>query len=622
MQIKIYLNILFVFCILSTSIAQSDYSLLNHVKKLETKVHIDPTNTTTINEIISDNFAYSFTDIPNKYLAKPNETYWFKINLDSIDLSAIDRWYISFRYYDEIILYVKPDGYIDSISGGLRSHPGKDVNDFTDIPFTKEQLIDNKFLFAKVRNFNNAYFIENPLLINDFYISFYEKYFHRNYFIKQIPFFIFIGGISLILFYFIGIFFLYRDTQFIIYSLYLLSLLLYLGVKASLIQDIFRMNAPFFIYYYNSVIQVIVNIFYSLFAIAFLNARKDFPILYKFIRGTIYLLIGIVLLQTILYIFWPFSGVEEKILKGERYYMIMFSLGAYVYIIKNYTDKLALFFVGGSFIFLTGATLAFLFRDIHLMMYGAAIEVFVFSLAMGYRIKQIENEKKSIENEMTKVELTALRAQMNPHFIFNSLNSIRAYVISNEIKKASGYITKFSKLIRLILYYSANERITLHEEIEALRLYVQLEELRFRENFGFEVNIGEELDLDTIVVPPLIIQPYVENAIRHGLTPKDGNKKLCLNIEGEKGNIVFRITDNGVGRQFNKPHSEKPEEHISMAMELTKKRINLTRKLYSSEENIIVNDLVENGLPTGTEVILKFPCNALNSAFTKKTVKK
>jgi len=472
-------------------------------------------------------------------------------------------------------------------------------------------------LFAKVQNFNNTYFVEDPLLSNDFYISFYKKYLSRDYFIKQIPYFIFIGGISLILFYFIGIYFLNRDIQFIIYSLYLLSLLLYLGAQASMVQNYFRINAPFFIYYYNSVIQVVVNIFYSLFAIVFLNAKKDFPTLYKLIRGTIYLLIAIVIVQTITYIFWPFLGIEEKILTGERYYIILFSLTAYVYIIKTYTDKLALFFVGGSFIFLTGAILALIFRDIHFMMYGAAIEVFIFSLAMGYRIKKIENEKKLIENEMTKIELTALRAQMNPHFIFNSLNSIRAYVISNEIKKASDYITKFSRLIRLILYYSANERITLREEIEALQLYVQLEELRFRENFGFEVNMDEELDMKTIVVPPLIIQPYVENAIRHGLTPKDGNKKLWLSIERENGNIIFRIKDNGVGRQFNKSHSENAEEHKSIAMELTKKRIDLAGKLYSTEENIIINDLVENGVPTGTEVILKFPCDALKLTFTK-----
>lgn len=619
MQTKIYINILFALCTFLTCNAQSDYSLLNNVKKLEPKLYIDSTNTVTINKIISDNFANSFTDIPDKYLAKPNETYWFKINLDSIDLTAVDKWFVSFRYYDKIILYVKTNGYIDSISGGLRSNPGTEVNDFTDIPFTKDQLINKKYLFAKVQNFNNLYFIEDPILINDFYISFYKKYFHRNYFIKQIPYFIFIGGISLILFYFIGIYFLYRDTQFIIYSLYLLSLLLYIGVKASLIQDYFRINAPFLIYYYNSVIQVIVNILYSLFAISFLNAKKDFPILYKFLRGTIYLLTGIVLLQTIIYIYWPFSGIQEKILTIERYYIILFSLAAYVYILKTYTDKLALFFVGGSFIFLTGAILALLFRNIHLMMYGAAIEVFVFSLAMGYRIKKIENEKKSIENEMTKIKLTALRAQMNPHFIFNSLNSIRAYVISNEIRKASDYITKFSRLIRLILYYSANERITLREEIEALQLYVQLEELRFRENFGFEVNISNKLDMETIVVPPLIIQPYVENAILHGLAPKEGNKKLSLSIESENGNIIFRIEDNGVGRQFNKSHSEKAEGHKSIAMELTKKRIDLAGKLYSKEENIIINDLFEQSIPTGTEVILKFPCDALKFTLTKNS---
>lgn len=608
MQTKLYVSIFFIFCICYKTDAQFSFGLLNHVQRLDTKLYTDSTNSLTFNQINSPEFLTNFSELPNKEIfAKSNKTYWLRIDLDSVDFSATDKWYFSFNYYDKITLYFENDGKIDSTKAGLRSDRDKGVNNFTDIPFTSEYLIQGNYMIAKVKNYNNTYYIEAPLLSNDSFIDFLDTYQHKDYFKKQIPYFIFIGGIGFIIAYFIGIYFLYRDPQFIIYSLYLISLLLYLGVKAALIQDYIRLQAPYFIFYYNGVIQVIVNIFYLVFAMYFLNAKKDFPFLFKLIRVTIYLLLGVVLLLTVLFIFKPFSGIEEQILMVERYYMIAFSLFAYLYILKNYKEKLALFFVSGSFIFLSGAILALLFRDIHFMMYGAVIEIFVFSLGMGYRIKQIENDKIKIENEMIKIELTALRAQMNPHFIFNSLNSIRAYVISNEIKKASGYITKFSKLIRLILHYSSKEFITLQNELDALWLYVQLEELRFRTDFGFEVHIGEGINPQQISVPPLILQPYIENAVRHGLAPKNGKKKLDIFISKENSTIEYRIKDNGVGREFTRNSRNQPKQHVSVAMDLTKRRIKLNGKNQFIDKNVKIVDLKEGNKASGTMIVLKLP---------------
>src|SRR5690606_12941235 len=117
----------------------------------------------------------------------------------------------------------------------------------------------------------------------------------------------------------------------------------------------------------------------------------------------------------------------------------------------------------------------------------------------------IEQEKKTIETEMTQVKLTALKAQMNPHFIFNSLNSIRAYVISNETKKASDYLNKFARLIRLILHYSTKDTILLKEELETLALYIELEQMRYRDDFGFDLKIAPGVETEKLLVPPLIL---------------------------------------------------------------------------------------------------------------------
>jgi LytS/YehU family sensor histidine kinase len=208
------------------------------------------------------------------------------------------------------------------------------------------------------------------------------------------------------------------------------------------------------------------------------------------------------------------------------------------------------------------------------------------------------------------VQLTALKAQMDPHFIFNSLNSIRAYVISNNTKQASAYLIKFSSLIRLILQYSSRNSISLKDELDALSLYVNLEQLRFRDDFGYDLQVDKNIDVNNLQVPPLILQPYVENAIRHGLTSKKGEKKLELKITLKGSQLEFRIKDNGVGRQYSiQQKKSRSTGHVSMAMDLTQKRIELADFSNSNQESIKIVDLMEDGKQAGTEIILRLPVN-------------
>ncbi|MEZ5105805.1 MAG: histidine kinase [Draconibacterium sp.] len=585
--------------------ANNDYSLLNQVGFLHAKVFSTTDETLTIQTISSADFLGNFSEIPENVYLKPEPTYWYVIDLDTIDLEVTDQWYLSFTYYDEIVLYLRGNGKIDSVRAGLRTVRDSSVKDYSDIPFQKTQLFNGRYLYAKVKNYNNRYFINDVALQNQFSLNFYKNHIHVTEAKWQIKYYLFIGGATILFFYFIGIYFLYRDRLYIIYSGYLFSLLLYIGAKAPVVSQVIRDFAPHYFFFYNSVIQIIVNILYLSFSIRFLNSKAEYPVLHKIFRATLYFLYVVGIIQVVLFLVNPISGWEERILVVERYYMLIFSLGSLFTLLMIYKKKQVLFFVAGGFSFIIGAGMAFLLNNIVYMIIGAGLELFMFSIGLGYRMKKIEDEKKQIENEIVKVELSALKAQMNPHFIFNSLNSIRAYVIANETKKASDYITKFSKLIRLMLHYSSKENIKLKEEIEALQLYVQLEELRFREGFGFKVTVDDELDTEDVLLPPLILQPYIENAIRHGLAPKEGEKNIYLTITKRDAIIEFRIKDNGVGRQFHQRNIANRMEHKSIAMELTQRRIHLTEKLYSSEENIIVNDLMENGIPAGTEVIIR-----------------
>ena len=160
------------------------------------------------------------------------------------------------------------------------------------------------------------------------------------------------------------------------------------------------------------------------------------------------------------------------------------------------------------------------------------------------------------------------------------------------------------------MQYSSQSSISLKDELDALKLYVDLEQMRYRDDFGFVIIMDDAVDVQNSKVPPLILQPYVENAIRYGLSAKKGVKKLELNISENNSHLIFRIKDNGVGRQYAKRiKKSETKEHISMAMDLTKKRIELADFSNLNSESIIIVDLMEDGKQAGTEVIFKLPVN-------------
>lgn len=232
-----------------------------------------------------------------------------------------------------------------------------------------------------------------------------------------------------------------------------------------------------------------------------------------------------------------------------------------------------------------------------------------------YRILQVRNEaklKSEFEKQLANVEMNALRAQMNPHFLFNCLNSIDSYIIKNETKKASEYLNKFARLIRLILQNSRSNYVNLKDEIEALDLYLNMESLRFKDKFDYEIKVGEELDVESIDVPPMLIQPYIENAIWHGLMHKtDGEKgKVELKLNRQNGSLKCIVEDNGIGREKALEFRSKKYagRKKSMGMRITQDRIQIINKMFDSKTSVEIFDLKDNqGRPAGTRVELYIP---------------
>ncbi|WP_462250269.1 two-component regulator propeller domain-containing protein, partial [Ferruginibacter sp.] len=231
---------------------------------------------------------------------------------------------------------------------------------------------------------------------------------------------------------------------------------------------------------------------------------------------------------------------------------------------------------------------------------------------MADKIKSIEAEQslqqKQIEmyamnEQLSKAKLEALQSQMNPHFIFNSLNAIDNLIQTNQKDKATTYLARFAKLIRNVLDSSKNDVVSFQKDFETLQLYLQLEQFRCSDKFSFKLQADEELLQSDYKVPPLIVQPFVENAIHHGLLNKqDGNKTLTVVATLENDFIKYIIEDNGVGREKAQELKEinKPE-HQSYGIEITKERIELYNKS-GADNNVIITDLFENNEPSGTKV--------------------
>ncbi len=226
-------------------------------------------------------------------------------------------------------------------------------------------------------------------------------------------------------------------------------------------------------------------------------------------------------------------------------------------------------------------------------------------------IQKLESEKARVEllQQRADLEMKALRAQMNPHFIFNCLNSINRFIIRNDAEKAADYLTKFAKLIRMVLEKSGNSFIPLEEELACLKLYMDLEGLRFEKPFIYEINcIG--MESSSVMVPSLMIQPFIENAIWHGLHPSPNSPaKISLNLHLENELLICEIADNGIGLKASdagKKYSEGGKK--SLGIELTKNRLKLADPRYHESTEVKILDLVdESGKNCGTSVRIQIP---------------
>tara|TARA_R110001583_G_scaffold41776_3_gene132868 strand:- start:761 stop:2086 length:1326 start_codon:yes stop_codon:yes gene_type:complete len=425
------------------------------------------------------------------------------------------------------------------------------------------------------------------------------------------------GGLFVLFIYHFLIFFQNRSKLYLYYSLYLLALTIYFLGQISIGKT------SEFYKYINFPVQFLAYAAYVSFARDLLETRTH---LIKWDRYFAIEALTLLILAPVFVLIQVFTNYEFQI---KAFSLVMplltlFAIVSYYIIYTRIKDNFSSYFVAGSLIYLILANISFFeifigseffyeigVQPMFFVYLGAILQCIIFSIIIGFTIKRIEQKSKNAEvrlavklKEMEELKMTALQSQMNPHFLFNSLNSINNFVLKNEVEKASDYITKFSKLIRVILNSSASSTSTLADELSILALYVKLEQMRVNGGFDYTVNVDENINLETIKVPSMFLQPFIENSIWHGIMKKEGEKYIKLTIKEDNGNVLCIILDNGIGINKAKELSHMSKKRKFYGAEATENRIKM---LYQHKDVHIVTKDVSDINKTGTQVSIKFP---------------
>ncbi len=404
-----------------------------------------------------------------------------------------------------------------------------------------------------------------------------------------------------------------RTKDYFYYLVYLLLISLYFFSRYEGMtgENILFVRHPILAVYLHEILLTLPYFFNYRFSRYFLEMAIYFPRMNKALKRMEFAVLGIVTVNTVLLV--CFFNVRLYAFIGAVSSAVFFftSFIFIIYLLTQKQKKYGYFVICGGLAVglggITGIVLSFL-RDYNyynipiknLLIFGQTgflIEVILFTLALS--------QKKIIDaRKVADLEMKALKAQMNPHFIFNSLSSIQDSIVHQKTDVASKYLGKFSKLIRTVLENSDRKYITLQQEIDYLTLYLELESFRF-DNFTFFLSTAGIEEISFIKIPSMLVQPYVENAIKHGLSHKQGDKKLIVTFAaGEERTLQVTIEDNGIGREGSVIINQaRLSSHQSMGMKITEARLQLQNGY--AQQRVEISDLIgERGEPTGTRVTI------------------
>ncbi len=567
-------------------------------------------DTLFIEDLIAQNESFQTKKVTSiNYDRK--DAYWVRADFSSV-LSLLQKdslWFLQTgNFYNISCYFIEEDSIATKQYGPINSDEKYSFYKPRDgIYFGKKNLINDRFLFFKIKLYSSKEKINN---LNLKLRSAKQKNTESHYYrwedvIESSRDYLFVGAFSVIFFFTFVTYFMSKKLDFLFYSLYTFCLLIYLGRSSYNIIIFIAYDYPILGNWMHTVLQILINFFYIVFIKKYLETAIYYPKLDKaimWIGGFLLLLILINTYFSIKFLLDP----QQVLMNIHRIVMSLFAVGGIIYLLVYGKRGLYYFIVVGSLIFTAGALLMLFTGDRHYMMLGSVLEVLLFGMGLNFKMRKMSQDRIQLRQAAHDHQISALRAQMNPHFIFNSLSSIQHLITSGNKESAIKYLNKFSLLMRNLLESSIESKVILSEEISLLKKYLSLETLRFNNSFKYSISVAENLDAEAIEVPALLVQPFVENAILHGLLNKKGNDKL-LEVRFKKQGefIICEIEDNGIGRKASaEKKSPLKASKKSRGIEVTEKRLEL---LNNSRENSIeiIDKLNAEGQTEGTLVILK-----------------
>jgi len=577
---------------------------------LDVEIYRTRTDSLTAEQMLQPEYQHLFKPASEYGRSTAHDYYWIKVDLSSISehLAAHEQWAIYFGTSAKATLFYPSNGQLGARNfGALNEDSGARYD--LHLTFNTSELIDGTHLLVKYQKLTSTYnmgrYRVSVLTLDRLKSEQVDRDFIR---LKNRTFtYIFLGIGGIVLLFALSAYITQRRREYLYYSLYLAALLLYFGRRAFVVQGFVIGGSPLLDYTMHLELQVMINLFYVLFARYFLNTKEVYPVLDQWIKWVAAALVLFVVADVILIQTGQFS-IHYTAMNAQRYFMASFGMLGSIYLLVKRRSTLVYFIVFGSLSYTSGALATLFLVDNNYMMAGSAIEIFIFTLGLSYKSFALLKQNARIEQEVLQLEMKALRAQMNPHFIFNSLGSIQYLIRMDRQKKALKYLSDFSKLLRLVLESARQGTVTVAEEAELLAHYIGLEALRFQHQFTFEIDVDPQMDAENLEIPILLIQPHVENAIIHGLIPKEGDAHLIVSFREEEEYIRCQVVDNGIGRKASmKTKSEGAQKHKSRGLSIVEGRLDQLKP--EGQQGLVQIRDIENpdGSPLGTSITIRIP---------------
>ncbi len=546
-------------------------------------------------------------------ITKTDRYYWLLYDLEEFQdiLRKSAAWQLEITPVDFASLFVPENGrWIERKFGFLDPvesyRPG--IHYFS-VPFRPEELIEDRYLLVRIRKvavFMDMAGFRSRITASQVYFLDAGRYTWEE--VKRaLPNYAFAGSAGIVMLFALLFYLLRGRREFLYYSIYLAMLVIYLSRRALHWHDALFSEIPVADWIIHMQAQIAINLFYVLFVRYFLTTKTDYPLLDKAIRWIIVFLL-ITMITDLAAVLGGYYTLHIHTMNVHRAVMSLFALAGSVYLLWKRKDELVYFVVVGSLFFTIGA-LAMLFtsRNVY-MIAGSFIETVTFGAGLAYKLQQISKQKQELQLASVRNELSAMKAQMNPHFIFNSLSSIQNLILSQDRRASLSYLAKFSRLLRRTLDSSVDSSHLLETEIDLLSNYLELESLRFSGDFSYSITVDPALENSQVEVPVFIIQPFVENAIVHGLKPSERpDKHLLISFMDADDHVICQVEDNGIGRTAAAALRKRDESHRSHGMAVTLKRLKMEGNKTSEETMVQIEDLQNNGTPGGTRVIIRIP---------------